>query len=51
MIIPTVLEIIRLSLELSLEIIKGIPIEDRQKFWREHQDRVEFWQKFVDKVD
>lgn len=39
----TVLEIVKLSLELSLEVIKGIPVESRQAMWKDHEQRVQFW--------
>ena len=45
-----ILEIIRLSLEITLEILKGIPVEDRQKFWQAHEGRLEFWQDVLDKL-
>jgi hypothetical protein len=45
-----VLEIIRLSLELTLEVIKGIPIADRQKIWAEHQARMKFWTDLFEKL-
>jgi len=45
-----VLDIIKLSLEITLEVIKGIPIESRQKMWEEHEKRLEFWQGLLKKV-
>ncbi len=45
--IEEVLEIIRLSLELALEIVKGIPIEQRQQFWIEHQKRMALFDKWL----
>ena len=39
-----VLEIIKLSLEITLEIIRGIPLKDRQDMWEAHEKRLEFWQ-------
>lgn len=38
-----ILEIIKLSLEITLEVIKGIPVEQRLEAWREHEKRVQFW--------
>ena len=46
----TIAQIIRLSLELTLEIMRGIPIEHRQQFWIDHQKRLEFWQALFQKV-
>ncbi len=46
---PTiVLEIIKLSLELSLEIVRSIPKEQHQAFWEQHRKNVEFWEKLFD---
>jgi len=45
-----VLEIIRLSLEITLEIIKGIPVEQRAAIWAEHQKREEFWLRLFEKL-
>jgi len=47
----TIAQIIRLSLELTLEIMRGIPLEQRQQFWLEHQKRLEFWQALFQKVN
>lgn len=38
-----VLEIIKLSLEITLEVMRGIPVESRQAMWKEHEKRMEFW--------
>ena len=45
-----ILEIVRLSLEITLEIIKGIPIEQRQQVWQQHLKNVEFWQGVLNKL-
>lgn len=47
----TILEIIKLSLELSLEVMRGIPIESRQAAWKEHEKRMEFWQNLFTRVN
>lgn len=39
----TILQIVRLSLELALEIVRGIPVEQRQQFWIDHNKRMQFW--------
>ena len=44
----TILQIVRLSLELSLEIVKGIPVESRQEWWRQHERNVDFWLKLFE---
>lgn len=46
----TIAQIIKLSLELTLEIMRGIPLEQRQQFWIDHQKRLEFWQALFQKV-
>jgi hypothetical protein len=43
----TVLQIIRLSLELTLEIVKGIPVEQRQAWWVENQRRIAVWEALL----
>jgi len=47
----TILEIVKLSLELTLEVMRGIPVESRQAMWKEHEKRMEFWQKLFDRFD
>ncbi len=37
------LRIIELSLQITLEVIKGIPVESRQALWLEHEKRLTFW--------
>jgi len=39
----TILQIVRLSLEIALKIIEGVPLDQRQQFWIEHQKRQQFW--------
>lgn len=46
----TILEIIKLSLELSLEVVRGIPLESRQAAWKDHEKRMENVEKLIDKV-
>jgi hypothetical protein len=46
----TVLQIIRLSLELALEAMKGMNDEQRQAFWARHEKRVEFWEGLLAKL-
>lgn len=45
-----ILDIIKLSLEIALEVIKGIPIEGRQKMWEEHEARMKFWTDLFQKM-
>lgn len=49
----TVLEIVRLSLEIFLKVIDGIPVEERTRLWNEHREREKFWLHLVglDKAD
>ena len=42
-----VLEIIKLSLEITLEIIRGIDVKDRQELWKAHEKRVAFWENIM----
>lgn len=46
-----ILQIIRLSLEIALEVVKGIPVESRQQMWREHEQRMQFWVELFGKFD
>lgn len=46
-----ILEIIKLSLEITLEVMRGIPIESRQAEWVKHEKRMQFWEKLFDKFD
>lgn len=46
----TILQIIRLSLEVTLEVIRGIPVESRQQMWREHEARLKFWEDLFKKL-
>ena len=45
-----ILGIVKTTLEITLEVIKGIPIEQREKFWNEHNARIEFWTKLIDRI-
>lgn len=45
-----ILEIIRLSLEITLEVIKGIPVEKRQEMWLQHEQRMQFFQRLFERV-
>jgi hypothetical protein len=46
----TILEIIRLSLELASKIVDGIPKEQQAAFWERHERRMEYWQAFATKM-
>jgi hypothetical protein len=50
MLAADILAIIRLSLEITLEVIKGIPIEQRQAMWERHEQRIQFWQNLFERV-
>lgn len=45
-----ILEIVKLSLELALQIAKDMPQAQKQKFWDEHAKRVEFWENLIGKL-
>lgn len=51
--VVAVLEIVRLSLEILLKVIEGIPVEQRAQLWAEHREREKFWLHVVglDKTD
>lgn len=42
-----VLSIIKLSLEIWLEILKSMPEDQKVAAWERHQKFVEFWQRFL----
>lgn len=43
MVLAEILIIIRLSLELALEVVKSMPEQERADFWKRHNERMEFW--------
>lgn len=45
-----VLEIIKLSLEITLEVMRGIPIEQRQQMWEDQAKALKFWQDLFGKL-
>ena len=47
--ITTVLEIVRLSLELAVLAVKDMPQESRAAFWARHEERMAFWQGLIPK--
>ena len=46
----TILQIIRLSLELSIKLIDNMTDEQRKAFAERHEKRMEFWQNLFEKV-
>lgn len=46
----TILQIIKLSLEITLEIIRGVPLDAREKMWRDHIARMEWWDNLLRKL-
>lgn len=50
MTVLTVLEIIRLSMEITLEAMKSIPEADRREAWERHMKRIEFWESLAEKI-
>lgn len=45
-----ILEIIRLSLEITLQILKDMPPAEKVKAWERHAKAMEFWEKLFDNV-
>lgn len=41
----TILQIIRLSLEITLEVIRGMPDAQKAAMWERHQKSIDFWEK------
>lgn len=41
----TILEIIRLSLEITLQILKDMPPEQKAAAWARHAKAMEFWER------
>lgn len=42
-----ILEIIKLSLYLALQIVKDMPDAQKQKFWEDHAKRQLFWEDLL----
>lgn len=40
----TILQIIKLSLELAIRIHDDMPQSQRNKFWERHEKNLEFWE-------
>lgn len=45
-----ILEIIRLSLELALEGMRGMPDEVKRAAWERHEKRIAFWENLFEKL-
>jgi hypothetical protein len=45
-----ILQIIKLSLELALQIAKDMPAEQKAKFWADHAARQAFWENLIKKL-
>jgi hypothetical protein len=50
-ILTQVLAIIRLSLELAIEMLKSMPEAEKADFLKRHNERMEFWHGLVTKFD
>ena len=50
MTVAAIVEIIRLSLELAVLMVKDLTPEQRTAFWTRHEDRMEFWAKFAERL-
>lgn len=46
-----VLEIVKLSLQITLRILEDMPAEKRQAAWDRHEKRMEFWERLFDRFD
>ena len=46
----TILEIIRLSLEITLQVIKDMPPEAKAKAWERHEKAMQFWEDAFKKL-
>ncbi len=49
--VQTILEIIKLGMEITLEVMRGIPVESRQAAWLEHEKRMGVFMKLLDRFD
>lgn len=45
-----VLEIIKLSLEITLQIVKDMPADQKQKFWQQHAEWQAFWTRVLERL-
>lgn len=45
-----ILQIILTAEQIALEIIRGIPIAEREKVWMQHQKNIQFWMDLFSKV-
>lgn len=45
-----ILDIIKLSLEIVLQVLKDMPPEQRQQIWAQHQKNLEFWERLGQKL-
>jgi len=48
--LPTILEIIRLSLEITLKIIEDMPADQKKAAWERHGKNMEFWEDVFKKL-
>lgn len=51
MTVTAILEIIRLSLELSIKLIENMTPEQRAAFAERHEKRMDFWQNLFDRFN
>ena len=47
--LPAILEIVRLALEITLQVIKDMPADQKAAAWAQHQQRMDFWQGLADR--
>ena len=46
----TILQIIRLTLEIAADAVAHMPEADKAAFWARHDARIAFWEKVLGKV-
>jgi len=49
MILTSIVEIIRLTLEIALVMAKDMTPEQRAAFWERHEQRMAFWQRLAER--
>lgn len=47
--VTSILEIIRLLLEITNKVLDSMPVEARTAAWQRHEERMQFWQELLKK--
>lgn len=50
MTLQTILDIIKLTLELANKVVADMPSDQKAAFWDQHQKNVDFWRGLLDKA-